>query len=97
MTGTTRSSEGLDERRRRVMFRAWHRGMREMDLVMGRFADAFVAGLSEPELVEFERIIEMPDPDLYAWITDQSETPADIDSTLFRRVKDFHSRGAPPI
>ena len=39
MTGTTRSSEGLDLRRRKLLFRAWHRGMREMDLIMGRFAD----------------------------------------------------------
>ena len=37
--GTTRSSEGLDVRRRKLLFRAWHRGMREMDLIMGRFAD----------------------------------------------------------
>ena len=38
MTGTTRSSEGLDARRRKLLFRAWHRGMREVDLIMGRFA-----------------------------------------------------------
>ena len=40
MTGTTRSSAGLDERRRRLLYRSWHRGTREMDLIMGRFADA---------------------------------------------------------
>jgi antitoxin CptB len=42
MTGTIRSSDGLDVRRRRILFRAWHRGMREMDLIMGRFADAVI-------------------------------------------------------
>src|SRR6267154_101470 len=50
MTGSTRSSEGLDVRRRRLLFRAWHRGMREMDLIMGRFADHAVEGLADAEL-----------------------------------------------
>ena len=40
MTGSTRSSDGLDTRRRRLLFRAWHRGIKEMDLIMGRFSDA---------------------------------------------------------
>ena len=40
MTGTTRSSEGLDPRRRKLLFRSWHRGIREMDLILGGFADA---------------------------------------------------------
>jgi len=53
MTGTTRSSEGLDLRRRKLLFRSWHRGMREMDLIMGRFADARIAELNESELAEF--------------------------------------------
>ena len=44
MTGTKLSSEGLDPRRRKLLFRAWHRGMREMDLIMGRFADAAIGG-----------------------------------------------------
>ena len=43
MTGTTRSSNGLDDRRKRLLFRCWHRGTREMDLILGRFADAEIA------------------------------------------------------
>ena len=43
MTGTTRSSGGLDDRRKRLLFRCWHRGTREMDLILGRFADAEIA------------------------------------------------------
>ena len=69
MTGTTRSSEGLDGRRRKLLFRCWHRGMREMDLIMGRFADARLDGLSEGEIDELERLIEVPDRELLAWIT----------------------------
>src|SRR5512140_273429 len=66
MTGTTRSSDGLDERRKRLLFRCWHRGTREMDLILGRFADAEIAKLGDDELAQFERLIEVPDPDLYA-------------------------------
>ena len=90
MTGTTRSSDGLDARRRRLLFRAWHRGMREMDLIMGRFADAAIAQLSEDELAQFEALIEVPDPQLLAWVTGEAETPADYDTALFRRLRDFN-------
>jgi antitoxin CptB len=92
MTGTTRSSEGLDPRRRKLLFRSWHRGMREMDLIMGGFADAKVAELSEPALGEFERLIEVPDRDLLAWITGEEAVPADFDSKLFRDLCAFHLR-----
>ncbi|MGO7624007.1 succinate dehydrogenase assembly factor 2, partial [Rhizobium ruizarguesonis] len=53
MTGVTLTSAGLDPRRRRILFRCWHRGIRDMDLVFGQFADAEVARLSEAELFEF--------------------------------------------
>ncbi len=90
MTGTTRSSEGLDSRRRKLLFRSWHRGMREMDLIMGGFADAKVEHLSEPELAEFERLIELPDRDLLAWITGEETVPPDFDSALLRDLRAFH-------
>jgi antitoxin CptB len=90
MSGTTRSSEGLDLRRRKLLFRAWHRGMREMDLIMGGFADAKVAELGEHELGEFERLIEVPDHDLLAWITGEETVPPDFDTPLFRNLRDFH-------
>jgi len=90
MTGTTRSSAGLDARRRKLLFRSWHRGMREMDLIMGSFADAKVAELSERELGELERLIEVPDRDLLAWITGEEAVPADFDSALFRDLCGFH-------
>ena len=66
MTGTTRSSNGLDDRRKRLLFRCWHRGTREMDLILGRFADAEIGNLSDDELTQLETLLEVPDPDLYA-------------------------------
>ena len=85
MTGTTRSSEGLDLRRRKLLFRSWHRGMREMDLIMGGFADARVEHLSEPELAEFERLIDVPDRDLLAWITGEESGAAGFRQRLVSR------------
>jgi antitoxin CptB len=96
MTGTTRSSEGLDVRRRKLLFRAWHRGMREMDLIMGSFADHAVAQLSEQELDEFERLIEVPDRELLAWVTGEAEVPPDYDTHLLRRLCDFN-HGRPRV
>ena len=89
MTGTTRSSEGLDERRKRLLFRCWHRGTREMDLILGRFADRTISELSEDELTELERLIEMPDPDLYAALSGDARLAAQFAGPLFERIKAF--------
>lgn len=89
MTGTTRSSNGLDERRKRLLFRCWHRGTREMDLILGRFADAEIANLSEPELTELETLLEVNDPDLYAAITGDKALPADVTGALFARINAY--------
>jgi antitoxin CptB len=96
MTGSTKSSEGLDVRRRRLLFRSWHRGIREMDLIMGRFADAHLASLSDGELDAYERLIEVPDPDLYAWISGEAPAPAEYQTALLKRLRDFHFRPGDP-
>jgi antitoxin CptB len=93
MTGSTRSSEGLDLRRRKLLFRSWHRGIREMDLIMGRFADRALDGLAERDLAEFERLIDVPDGDLLAWITGESDVPPSYDTAIFRRMREFHLSG----
>ena len=88
----TLSSEGLDPRRRRLLYRAWHRGTREMDLILGRFADTALVGMSADELDEFERLSDLLDGDLYSWITGESAVPAVHDTAMFRRLCDFHFR-----
>src|SRR5258706_16177332 len=95
MTRMARSSEGLDSRRRKVLFRSWHRGMREMDLIMGRFADDTVAQLTQEELADFEQLMEVPDRELLAWVTGEAAVPADHDTPLFRRLRDFNHRPDP--
>jgi antitoxin CptB len=89
MTGSTRSSGGLDDRRKRLLFRCWHRGTREMDLILGRFADAEIANLSDDELTELERLIETPDPDLYAALTGDRPLAPEEAGALFERIKSF--------
>jgi antitoxin CptB len=87
MTGTTRSSGGLDDRRKRLLFRCWHRGTREMDLILGRFADAEIETLSDGELDKLEQLLELPDPDLYAAFTGEKPLPAEYAGPLFKRIK----------
>ena len=91
MTGSTRSSDGLDDRRKRLLFRCWHRGTREMDLILGRFADAEIAGLADDELAQLEHLIEVPDPDLYAALTGKRVLAPEYASGLFDRIKSFRA------
>lgn len=88
MTGLARTSAGLDERRRRLLFRSWRRGSREMDLIMGRFAEAELEGLGDDGVAEFERLCEVADADLYAWLTGARDVPEDYDLPVFRRLRD---------
>ena len=91
MTGTTRSSGGLDDRRKRLLFRCWHRGTREMDLILGRFADAEISGLHDDDLAELERLIELPDPDLYAALIGDKPLDREYAGALFDRIRAFRA------
>ena len=95
MTGSRRSSADLDPRRRKILFRAWHRGIREMDLLMGQFADAEIGTLTDAELDDFEALIEVPDRDLFSWMTGAETAPSNYDTALFRRLKAFHTHSGP--
>jgi antitoxin CptB len=96
---TSRSSQGLDVRRRKLLFRAWRRGVREIDLIVGRFADAFIDKFDTPALDDFERLIEVPNAELYSWVTGDEAPPAEHDTAVLRDLIGFHSRagqGAKP-
>ena len=89
MTGTTRSSANLDPRRRKLLYHAWHRGMREMDLVLGSFADAEIESLSDKELDALECLMAENDADLLNWIMGSLPIPSDKDSAVFRKILNF--------
>ncbi|HLH12029.1 MAG TPA: succinate dehydrogenase assembly factor 2 [Methylovirgula sp.] len=95
MSGPAISSADLDARRRRILFRSWHRGMRETDLIMGRFADAEIAGLTEAELIEYERLLEVSDREIFGWLTGEIEIPPAYDTPLFKKLKRFHTHAGP--
>jgi antitoxin CptB len=94
MSASTRSSNGLDDRRKRLLFRCWHRGTKEMDYIFGRFADAHIAGLSEEEVADFERLIDLPDPDLYNAFNDKTPLESTYADGIFRRIKAFTDAGS---
>lgn len=93
MTGTVLTSAELDPRRRRVLFRAWHRGTREMDLLLGAFADAHLVAMTEAELDAFEALMETPDDQLYGILSGRlpAETAEPVD--MMERVMAFHRAG----
>ncbi len=95
MSGTRRSSADLDPRRRKIMFRSWHRGMREMDLIMGHFVDEHISDLSDDELDDFELLIEVPDRDLFSWLVSGVDVPSNYDTPVFRRLQVFHTHMKP--
>ncbi|MCP4328030.1 MAG: succinate dehydrogenase assembly factor 2 [Alphaproteobacteria bacterium] len=70
-------------RRKRLLFRCWHRGTREMDLMLGRFATRNLSTFDSGQLDRFERLLENSDPDLYNWITGrESPPPAEASDVL---------------
>jgi antitoxin CptB len=76
-------------RLQKLRFRAWRRGFREADLILGPFADSHVQHLAASELDAFERLLEVPDQDLYEWIVERSPTPAEYDTEVMRLIKKF--------
>lgn len=68
--------ESLEKKRKQLIFRSWHRGTKEMDLIMGSFADKYIMSFEEQDLALYEEVLECSDPDLYNWITDKEDIPA---------------------
>jgi antitoxin CptB len=75
--------------RRRLRFRSWHRGTREADLVLGRFADVHLAHFSADQLDRYAALLEKSDPEIYDWITDRAPVPRDLDTDVFQLLKSF--------
>jgi antitoxin CptB len=91
MTKQVETGGELEVRRRRLVFRAWHRGMREVDLLLGRFADAHILDLTDEEIASFESLLDFPDRDILAWVIGEAEVPKDTESPALRRIIAFHN------
>jgi antitoxin CptB len=78
-----------DPRRKRLLFRSWHRGTREADLILGSFAEQHLAGFDEAQLDRYEALLEMADPDLFDWITGRAPPPPECDHDVTRLLLAF--------
>jgi len=82
-------SDPIEVRRKRLMFRSAYRGMKELDLVVGAFAEAHVADFDSDSLREFEAILDIPDSDLLDWLTLKSKVPAEMNSSVMQTLMNF--------
>lgn len=81
-------------RRKRLLFRSWHRGTRESDLILGRFADEHLAGFDEAQLDRYEALLDCSDPDIFDWVCGRAAPPPEYDHDVTRLLLAFSARPA---
>lgn len=77
----------MQDRLKKLRFRAWRRGFREIDLILGGFADRRLAELDGAGLDAFERLLDAPDQDVYAWILSQAPPPPEHDTAVLDLIR----------
>ena len=88
----TAPEDNISIKRKQLAFRSWHRGTREIDLLLGRFADAHMAGLDAAQLAEYDRFLNNSDPDIFNWLTGQEPVPPAEDTAVVRLLLGFYSK-----
>lgn len=83
------TDSGMDARRKRILYRCQHRGMKEMDILLGQYAAARLADMDAGRLDELERLMEIADQDLFNWMIGRVPVPAEHDTPLFRDIVAF--------
>lgn len=78
-----------EARLRRIRYRAWHRGFREADLILGPFADKHLDGLRPDQLDRLESLMDAPDQDLYDWIIGRKPVPPEHGTDVFELIRSF--------
>ena len=76
-------------RRKRLLFRSWHRGTRELDLLLGGFAERYLSTFSTNQLEVYEQLLEFSDLDIYHWITEVKSVPAFAQSEILTLLQNF--------
>ena len=79
-----------NDRLKKLRFRAWRRGFRELDLIMGPFAAGHLEDLDPTELDDFEALLDQSDHDVYAWINGKAAPPAAFRTSVLDRLRVFH-------
>ncbi len=89
MAPETAAGDDIFMRRRKIRYRAWHRGTREMDLILGPYADATLDGMDAIALDRFETLLDEIDTELFDWFTGLAQPPADTDVALIDDIRRF--------
>ena len=79
-----------DSRRKKLLFRGWHRGTREADLLVGRFAEQYLKTCDEADLDAFERLLEEGDPDIFDWVSGKEPLPDKAFTPVLRGMISFY-------
>jgi antitoxin CptB len=87
--------QALDTCRKRLLFRSWHRGTREMDLLLGSFAEHYLPLFAAPQLEQYAALLECPDADLWDWIVGNTVPAAEQGGEVLRLLLDFRYRANP--
>ena len=87
--GMIMPSPDADIRRKRLLFRAWHRGTREADLILGSFGEAYLAGFGTAQLDPFEALLECADAELFDWINARAVPSPEYDHDVTRLLLAF--------
>lgn len=74
---------------KKLLHQSKNRGCREMDLLLGNFAEIFVHKMSSNDLENFALILCQDDSDIYRWITKQSKPPQELDSNIMQQLLDY--------
>ena len=82
-------TDHTETQRKKLRIRAWRRGFKEADLILGRYADAHLDGLNASELDAFEALLDETDADIYAWIIGKAPTPERFDTSVMAALKEF--------
>ena len=83
-------SDDAEIRRKRLLFRCWHRGTQEIDLIFGSFAERSADQLSTVQLDRFEALLDCNDADLFYWVTGRSTPPSTHDHDVMRMLRSSH-------
>lgn len=81
--------EKMDLLRKRLLYQSHHRGMKEMDLILGGFFQHFFHTLNEEELLHFEELLAFPDQDLYSWFFEEATVPDNVPRTLIKMINNY--------
>jgi antitoxin CptB len=88
-------TDRIDVRLRRLMFRSWHRGTQESDLILGSFAEAYLPAFESAQIKKFEALLECPDAELFDWMIGRRAPPPQHDHDVMRLLRQYCSGDQP--